>query len=72
MIDYMLNATSFAKTFYVGHSQGTTSLLVLLSMRPEYNLKITQAHLMAPAAFMENVPHPMFKLLGNEIQVTLT
>lgn len=47
MLDYTLNSTKSSKLFYVGHSQGTTSLLVLLSSRPEYNDKIIQGHLMA-------------------------
>jgi lysosomal acid lipase/cholesteryl ester hydrolase len=69
MIDCMLNETKTLRTFYVGHSQGTTSLLVMLSMRPEYNRKIIQAHLMAPAAFMKNLPNPLAKLFINEIEV---
>lgn len=70
MIDYMLRWTNSTKTFYVGHSQGSTSILVLLSARPEYNEKIIQAHLMAPAAFMKNLPHPLVKLFVHEFQVS--
>ncbi|CRK94337.1 CLUMA_CG007852, isoform A [Clunio marinus] len=61
MIDYMLNETKSLKTYYVGHSQGCTSLAVLLSTRPEYNAKIIQAHLMAPAVFMANFPHAILR-----------
>lgn len=56
MIDYMLNTTKASKVFYVGHSQGTTSFLVLMSTRPEYNSKIIQAHLLAPSAFRKKLP----------------
>jgi gastric triacylglycerol lipase len=67
MIDHMLNVTGSKKAFYVGHSQGTTSLLVLLSTRPEYNKKIIQADLLAPAAFMGNIPHPFLKYLSYDM-----
>lgn len=68
MIDHMLSETKSSKALYVGYSQGTTSLLVLLSTRPEYNKKIAQAHLLAPAAFMKNERTPqVLKTLGNEV-----
>lgn len=51
MIDYALQVTGASQTFFIGHSQGTTTMLVFLSTRPEYNEKIAQAHLMAPSAF---------------------
>lgn len=37
---------------YVGHSMGTTSCLVLLSEKPEYNEKIKLFIALAPVAFM--------------------
>lgn len=68
MIDFVLAATGALKTFYVGHSQGTTSLLVFLSMHPEYNRKITQAHLLTPAAFMAHLPNPAITTLAPQIR----
>lgn len=68
MIDYMLNVTRHKKCYYVGHSQGTTSFIVMMAMRPEFNEKIIQSHLMAPAVFMKNAPHPMIDHLA-EIMV---
>lgn len=56
MIDWILKKTGVPKVYYIAHSQGTTSFLVLLSMRPEYNNKIVQAHLMAPPAFRRKLP----------------
>jgi pimeloyl-ACP methyl ester carboxylesterase len=56
MINYMLNTTKASQAFYAAHSQGTTSFLVLLSTRPEFNDKIVQAHLMAPSAFRKKLP----------------
>lgn len=64
MIDYMLEVTGSSKTFYAGHSQGTTSLLVLLSTRPEYNAKIVEAHLMAPSAFRKKIPRLRTLMIG--------
>jgi lysosomal acid lipase/cholesteryl ester hydrolase len=69
MIDYTLKVSKAQKTFYVGHSQGTTALMVLLSTRPDYNKKIVQAHLMAPAVFMINIPHPIVKIFKSEIGI---
>lgn len=48
VIDYILAATNSTKLHYVGFSQGTTSLMVMLSERPEYNDKIHFVSLMAP------------------------
>lgn len=67
MIDFILNVTNTQKTFYVGHSQGATVAMVMLSMKPEFNHKIIQAHLMGPAVFMENIPHYFIKLLVPEL-----
>lgn len=55
IIDYILYKTGFPKLYYIGHSQGTTSLLVLLSERPEYNEKMYAASLMAPAAYFTHM-----------------
>lgn len=56
MIDYMLTKTESSQANYVGHSQGSTSLLVLLSSKPQYNQKLKQVHLMAPSAFRKKTP----------------
>lgn len=57
MIDYVLNYTGSTKTFLVAHSQGCTVSLVMLSSKPEYNNVILQAHLLAPAIFMDHMPN---------------
>jgi len=61
MIDYMLQKTNQKSCFFIGHSQGATAFLVLLSTRPKFNQKIIQAHLLAPEAIMKNVPHPFVR-----------
>lgn len=52
VIDYILGSTNASKLFYIGFSQGTTSLLVMLSERPEYNDKIHAVSLMAPVGYI--------------------
>ncbi|GBP41038.1 Lipase 3 [Eumeta japonica] len=56
MVDYVLATTGQLALHYIGHSQGTTSFLVLTSLRPKYNDKFKSVHLMAPVAYMENFP----------------
>ena len=51
-IDHMLHTTKSSKIFYIGHSQGGAAYLVCMSMLPEYNEKVVQAHLLAPGAFV--------------------
>jgi len=54
VIDFILNTTKHSELSYIGHSQGTTQLFVLLSTKPSYNKKIRVATALAPVAFMEN------------------
>lgn len=50
-IDYVLLETGFSQVNYVGHSEGTSSFLAVLSLKSAYNSKINIATLMAPIAF---------------------
>lgn len=59
MLNFMLDHTKETKTFYIGHSQGTSALVALLASLPHYNKKIAQAHLMTPALFMKHSTSPM-------------
>lgn len=62
MIDYTLQLANSDKCYYVGHSQASTQLLVFLSLRPEYNQKIIQSHLMSPIGAMANPRFPLKQL----------
>lgn len=62
MIDYILAYTNQLQLIYVGHSQGATSIFVLLSEHPEYNKKIAMVHAMTPPIFLRG-NHPAFPRL---------
>lgn len=50
MIDFVLEKTGQKQLFFIGHSQGTTSMFALLSTKPEYNEKIKLYIALAPVA----------------------
>lgn len=54
IIDYVLIKTNHTCAHYVGHSQGTTVVLAMLSLFPRYNQKLKTLHLMAPAVYFSN------------------
>jgi len=59
MIDYVLSYTKQQTLHYIGHSMGTTTLFILLSMKPEYNAKIELGICLAPIAiWKERIPLP--------------
>lgn len=45
MIDFALNKLNKTKLSYIGYSQGTAVLFVLLSIKPEFNSKISTVYL---------------------------
>lgn len=67
MIDYILSTTNEEALHFVCHSQGCTTLLVLLSMKPEYNRMIKTANMMAPAVFMKHARNKLMKMFGSII-----
>lgn len=48
IIDYILLHTQKHQLTYIGHSQSSTIIFVLLAERPNYNRKISSIHTMAP------------------------
>lgn len=54
MIDTVLSQTKQKTLHYVGHSQGCTSLIVMLCQRPEYNKKLITTHLLSPPVYMKH------------------
>lgn len=55
MIDRVLKETKESKLNAIGHSQAVTSLLVLLSTKPEYNDKVNLNIALAPVAYFNNI-----------------
>lgn len=64
MIDYGLEKSGQSETFYIGHSQGTTTFYVMCSMKPEYNAKIRAMFSLAPIAYMNHMTSPLLKFIA--------
>jgi len=62
VIDHILEHTQNDYVYYIGHSQGTTEYLALLSDRPEYNEKINAGFLLAPVGYLTLSTSFEFKL----------
>lgn len=56
LIDYSLQLSGSDKIFYIGHSQATTEVLTMLALRPEYNKKVIQSHLLGTIGAYTNPP----------------
>lgn len=54
MIDYILEETGQDKLFIIGFSQGTTTTLIMLSEKPDYNKKIRLFTALGPASYVGN------------------
>lgn len=59
MIDHIIASTGQSKIHYVGHSMGTTGVMVTMIERPEYQEKIIMANLLAPVAYVEHMTSPL-------------
>lgn len=59
MIDYVLARTGKKQLQYIGHSQGTTTPLMLLSTVPEFNGKIKSLNFLAPVMDLEHSTSPL-------------
>lgn len=51
-IDFIIEVTGNQKIHYIGHSQGGTDFLAMLSTKPDYNEKIASAYLLTPGVFL--------------------
>lgn len=65
MVDHVLAQTGSEDTFYVGHSMGSTGMLVLLSSRPDYNRKIRLASFLAPVGYVSRLRSHLFSVLSS-------
>ncbi|XP_055677827.1 lipase 3-like [Lutzomyia longipalpis] len=64
MLDHVLLVSGEKKLHYIGHSQGATAALVLLSMQPQYNKMFRTFQALAPIGFMKNAKSPFLKTLS--------
>lgn len=75
-IDHILRTTGQERVSLIGHSMGTTLSLVLLSMKPEYNAKVSTMLSFAPIAiFTHLVPGPISNIAvryGKQLQVSIS
>ncbi|XP_063917664.1 lipase 1-like isoform X2 [Zophobas morio] len=58
-IDYILNKTRQKDLFFLGHSIGSSSGLILCSLRPEYRKRIRLFLALGPLA---NIKHPLMRV----------
>ncbi|XP_019894207.1 lipase 3 [Musca domestica] len=57
-IEYVLGVTGQPRLNYIGYSQGTTTLAILLSSKPNFAKKLKAVHLLAPAIYLCHVRSP--------------
>lgn len=70
MLEIAIDKTNCESVKYVGHSQGATTILALLSSKPEYNSMLSQLHLMAPAVYVHYSTSPAFKIGRSTYKLT--
>ncbi|KAH0949508.1 hypothetical protein HN011_007074, partial [Eciton burchellii] len=64
MLDYVLNYTQEKSLNYIGYSMGTTTLFILLSMKPEYNAKLKVAICLAPVALWVKMSPTFYEIIN--------
>jgi len=58
-LDYVLEKTGKEKIYYIGHSMGTTTYMVMNSMDQSWGDKVEVAVLLAPIAYVEHMASPL-------------
>lgn len=66
-IDYILKQTRSDQIGYLGYSQGSTCLLILVSSKKEFNDKISTAFLIASVASFKHVPSSVRALISSQL-----
>lgn len=62
-IDYILEKTGQKSLYYAAHSQGTTIMYVMCSLKPEYNEKIRMYAHLSPVAFLDHMYSPLLRIM---------
>lgn len=68
IFNYIRNYTKIPKLYLVAHSQGTSSLLALLSNQPEYNKYFNAISLLAPVTYLKNAAI-LYQILGTTVDI---
>lgn len=63
-VNYILNKTRKNNLYYVAHSQGTSIMYVMCSLKPEYNKKIKMYAHLSPIAFLDNMYSPLLRMVA--------
>lgn len=71
-IDYILQITGKPKVSFIGHSQGTTDLFVMGSLKSQYNDKIAVSIHLAPVAWLNNLKNPIVAYTAQFTEVIKT
>lgn len=64
MFDYIRRKTCVSKLYVIAHSQGTSSMMALLSEKPEYNQYFHAVSLLAPVSYIHNSAI-LLEVIGN-------
>jgi len=59
MLKHVMAYTKMEKIFYVGHSMGTTSFMVMANLHPELQKHIVLANFLAPVAYVGHLKGPL-------------
>lgn len=63
-IDYVLEITGRRRMIFIGHSQGSTTGMALLSEFTQFNSKIALFIALAPLTFVSNTRSPLLRMLS--------
>jgi len=59
LIEYVTSQSVQDEIFYIGHSMGTTSFMVMANKHPQLQEKIKHASLLAPVAYINHLKSPL-------------
>merc|ERR1712212_860979 len=73
MLKYTINYTEEERLYYVGHSMGTTTFMIMANLHPEMQEHIILANFFAPVAYVEHLKGPLRLLspVGPQVEKSL-
>lgn len=69
IVDTILERTSVHRIDYIGHSQGTTTFLLMAALLPRYQKYFRTVIGMSPIAFLSNIPNNYMRLVASNVEV---